>query len=165
MNCENCGAPMRLVRDRDYFVCDYCGSYYFPDANRDGIRVLNEPSNALCPVCKTTLVVAALDSIRLLHCPKCMGNLIEQSAFALAVQYLRRHADTLSLPQPFNRAELQRPLQCPHCGRKMHTYQYGGAGNVVIDNCLNCSIIWLDWGEFNRIITVPEEESLESDVE
>ncbi|MEW5719761.1 MAG: zf-TFIIB domain-containing protein [Chloroflexota bacterium] len=154
---------MRLVRERDFFVCDYCGSYYFPDANRDGIRVLNEPSNALCPVCKTTLVVAALDSIRVLHCPECMGNLIEQPAFALAVQYLRRRADALSLPQPFNRAELKRPLQCPRCGRKMHTYQYGGAGNVVIDNCLNCSIIWLDWGEFNRIITVPGKAPLESE--
>jgi Zn-finger nucleic acid-binding protein len=45
----------------------------------------------------------------------------------------------------------------------MDTHQYGGAGNVVIDNCYACSVIWLDWGELNRIITVPGEEPFELD--
>lgn len=165
MNCENCGAPMRLVRDRDYFVCDYCGAYFFPQANRDGIRVLNEPSDTLCPVCQTNLVVAALDELRVLHCAKCQGVLSEQSDFAFAVAYLRRYADAASLPRPFNREELKRPLACPRCNRKMDTHLYGGAGNVVIDNCYACQIIWLDYGELNRIITVPGEDSPHSAVE
>lgn len=164
MNCENCGAPMRLERERDYFVCDYCGSFYFPDANRDGIRVLNELSDTACPVCKTPLVAAAWDSVRLLYCPNCRGTLVEQSAFAFAVENLRRPSGTQP-PSPPNRDELQRSLQCPRCGRAMDTHPYGGPGNVVVDNCLACQIIWLDYGEFNRIMTAPDEERAEGNEE
>lgn len=148
---------MRLVRAHDYFVCDYCGSYYLPDANRDGIRVLNEPSDLLCPICRTTLVVAALDELRVLHCAKCQGILIEQLDFAFAVAYLRRYVDATSFPHPLNRGELSRPLACPRCHRQMDTHLYGGASNVVIDNCYACQTIWLDYGELSRIITKPEE--------
>lgn len=156
MNCENCGALMRLVRARDYFVCEYCGSYYFPAANREGIRVLGQVSATLCPVCRTNLVVAALEELRVLHCPTCQGTLITQVDFAFAVQYLR-HAPALPLGQ-LDRAELLRPLICPHCHRKMHTFHYGGGGNVVLDNCLACQVIWLDYGEIRRVLGTVESQ-------
>lgn len=154
MDCRNCGAPMRLVRDRDYFVCDYCGSYHFPEANRDGIRVLGEVSEILCPVCRTNLVTAALESLRVLHCPTCQGTLIAQVDFAFAVQYLRQ-ARALLAP-PLDRAELLRPLICPLCQRKMHTFHYGGGGNVVMDNCPACQVVWLDYGEIRRVLGLVE---------
>jgi Zn-finger nucleic acid-binding protein len=163
MNCENCGAPMRLVRARDYFVCDYCGSYYFPDPNRDGIRALNELSATSCPVCQANLVVAALDELRVLHCVKCQGVLIAQPDFAFAVAYLRRYVDAAALPRPLNREELKRPLTCPRCHHKMHTFHYGGGGNVVMDNCVACQIVWLDYGELNRIVTVLSDNARVAD--
>lgn len=157
MDCRNCGAPMRLVRERDYFVCEYCGSYYFPTPNRDGIRVLQEPSDIHCPLCKINLVLAALDDVRVLHCTKCQGVLIRQADFAYAVSHLREYSKPLP-PQPLNRKELERSLACPRCYRKMHTFHYGGGGNVVIDNCPTCQVIWLDYGELARVIGIPNEE-------
>jgi len=32
----------------------------------------------------------------------------------------------------------------------------GGAGNVVLDNCLKCGILWLDYDEVSRIVQTPE---------
>ena len=42
MNCLNCAAPMVLVRDRDYFRCEHCGSFHFPRENDEGIRPLRD---------------------------------------------------------------------------------------------------------------------------
>lgn len=144
---------MRLVRDRDYFVCDYCRSYFIPDPNRDGVRILHEPGNLVCPVCESELVVAALDRQRLLHCPNCKGNLIDQAGFARTADYLRQHSDIFLVPPPIDIGDLKRPLNCPNCHRQMDTHPYGGPGNIVIDNCRHCHLVWLDFGELFQIIT------------
>ena len=158
MNCENCGAPMRLVRDRDYYVCDYCGTFHHPDPNRDGIRVLGESSDLECPVCQITLVTAALDHNRVWYCGNCRGILIHQGVLSFAVHYLRRQARDLTLPRRFDPEELARPMRCPRCHRDMNTHPYGGPGNIVIDNCNECMLVWLDYGEMNRILTAPGDD-------
>jgi hypothetical protein len=37
-------------------------------------------------------------------------------------------------------------------------FPHGGPGNIVIDNCPNCHIIWLDYGEIYKIINSPDGE-------
>ena len=37
MMCENCGAPMRLLRDQGLMTCDYCGSQATPTADEEGV--------------------------------------------------------------------------------------------------------------------------------
>ncbi|MBI5030777.1 MAG: zf-TFIIB domain-containing protein [Chloroflexi bacterium] len=160
MNCENCGAPMRLVRNHDYYVCDYCGTFHHPDPNRDGVRVLGESSDSECPVCQLMLVTAALDRNPVLYCPNCRGILIHQAIFVFCLDYLRKRSKTPTPPQRFDPKELERPLRCPRCHRDMNTHPYGGPGNIVIDNCYTCSLVWLDYGELNRILTAPGEDHL-----
>jgi len=41
MTCPGCGAAMRLAKDKDCLICDYCGTMHFPDPNPDGVRVLD----------------------------------------------------------------------------------------------------------------------------
>ncbi len=38
----------------------------------------------------------------------------------------------------------------------MDVHFYGGPGNVVIDSCEECSLIWLDRGELMRIAHAPD---------
>ena len=159
MNCANCGAPMRLVQDKGYFVCDYCTSIYFPVKSEDGVRDLGEPSTTKCPLCRVQLVSARLDDIPVLQCPRCKGLLIHQSAFAFAVEILRAKSTRPPIRQPaMNPKDLQRPLNCPICGEIMDTHPYGGPGNIAIDNCYRCKVIWLDYGEMGRIIRAPGED-------
>jgi len=38
-------------------------------------------------------------------------------------------------------------LTCPNCQQRMDTHPYFGGGNVVVDTCEGCGLIWLDAGE------------------
>ena len=42
----------------------------------------------------------------------------------------------------------------------MDNHPYGGGGNVYIDSCEPCSVIWLDGGELRRIVMAPDREPL-----
>ena len=54
---------MVLYRERDYYHCEHCGSYHFPEENLQGLRVLGEnPEGIKCPQCKATLNMATLDT-------------------------------------------------------------------------------------------------------
>ncbi len=152
MNCENCGAPLKLVNDRDYFVCNYCGSYAIPDTNRDGVRRLGDSTQLTCPVCRNELVTASVGGQRVLQCANCKGVLFDQRDFARVIEHLHLQPVQLgTLPRPANLEELGRPLHCPKCHQRMDTHFYGGTGRVVIDNCYDCRVIWLDYGELNHI--------------
>lgn len=156
MNCPNCGAPLTLVPERNYFKCDYCSSIHVPEPTIDRVRSLGEPAGLDCPICRQELVRAALDDIRVLHCENCKGILFNQAVFAPVVQYLRAHTPELAQkPRPIQPAELKREVLCPSCGRKMETHPYGGPGNIVIDTCARCSQLWLDYSELQRVITAP----------
>lgn len=156
MNCPQCGAPLSDVTEHNYFRCDYCGSIHIPQASIDGVKSLKKPGGLDCPVCRQALVVAALDGLRVLHCENCQGILFNQSTFGETLRYLRSHAPELAqMPKPLNRSELQRKVLCPSCGRLMDTHPYGGPGNVVIDTCIHCALLWLDPSELHRMVTAP----------
>ncbi|HZW03671.1 MAG TPA: zf-TFIIB domain-containing protein [Anaerolineaceae bacterium] len=156
MNCPNCGAPMTLAAEHDSFRCEYCLTVHVPQPDLDGVRSLADPAGLHCPVCQHELVAAALDGHRVVHCPNCKGILFQQGLFGLLVRYLRtRTAEVPAPPRPFARAELDRRLLCPSCGRPMDTHPYAGPGNVAIDLCAPCALVWLDYSELNRILTAP----------
>ncbi len=153
MNCKHCGAPVVLKKNQKSYHCDYCGCYDFPDADRDGVTWLEGESTWLCPVCRTRLVKARVEGIEIAACPKCRGNLIEQPRmyFILKFATLAETFD-LRLPGPPDDAERQRRIKCPGCRQTMETYLYGGSGNIFVQSCNACKLIWLDHGELGKII-------------
>lgn len=158
MYCQSCGAPMTLYRDRDYFLCEYCGSYYFPNPSLDGLRVLGDAPNGLkCPVCRITLQIASFDEqARGYHCLQCRGILLNRFAFRDVVTTRRTHATESPAPvHPLDRSQLTRRVACPQCARPMGTHPYYGPGNIVIDTCDPCNLIWLDGMELQRVINAP----------
>ena len=156
MNCKNCGAPMSTVEGQNYLYCDYCASFYFPEKSDDHVVVLGESSGFNCPVCKTGLITGSIEDHRILYCPACHGVLANQQAFASLVTFLRANADTPAVqPKPLDPKALQRLLHCPACAKKMDTHPYGGPGNVVIDICTKCQLIFLDQGEIHKITSAP----------
>ncbi len=156
MNCSNCGAPMALVPGKDFFHCEYCSSYHFPRENDEGVRILGEPGDMDCPVCRAALVLASVENLRVLYCPRCRGILAAQPIFYELVQSLRRRgAQRPARAVPLNRKELERRSDCPRCHRRMSTHPYLGPGSIVIDICERCSLVWLDHGEITRIMEAP----------
>lgn len=154
---------MRLDADKDYLVCDYCGNIHVPEANEDGVRVLDETSaadgNVECPLCAVPLFHAAVDGERILFCRRCHGMLIPMDIFAPLVEDLRsRRAARAELLRPLDSKGLDRHILCPHCRREMDTHVYGGGGNVVISDCERCEVNWLDHGELDRIVRAPDRQ-------
>lgn len=156
MNCQNCGAPMKLDLHRRSFTCPYCTSVFFPEESADGIRNSGVPGKVACPLCRIPMLLAWIDTTEVLYCGKCRGLFIPQGAFLVTLRYLRARPVTAPAdPVRFNPEELKRALHCPLCNRRMDTHPYGGPGNVVVDNCLTCNMLWLDYRELNRITSAP----------
>jgi Zn-finger nucleic acid-binding protein len=166
MDCRNCGAPMELFAERRYFFCRYCGTFEFIDSPaEDGVQVLERPTSApLCPVCAGPLAIALLDNtFRVQHCAACRGLLIACTDFADAVAARRsRESGPPSVPIPLDRRDLTRHLACPSCHETMDVHPYYGPGNVVIDTCDRCNVVWLDFGELKQIADAPGRDRQQS---
>ena len=153
---------MELFAARGYFFCRYCGSFHFPDTKADdGVRIIGEAPEGLgCAVCSQPLSSAMLDEAHAIrYCRNCRGLLIARTGFAGVVQRRRAWAtDTPGPPVPLNRQELERKVRCPKCAGPMSTHPYFGPGNVVIDNCEACELVWLDFGELKQIVDAPGKD-------
>src|SRR5262245_5443168 len=159
MNCQNCGAAMALVESRRYFRCRHCGSYHFHQSvEADGIRIIGHlPDAPKCPVCAPGMAHALLDDHHPIDfCARCRGVLLPRQTFA-GVTYTRRAWATSppAEPVPLEREAMHRELACPKCGGRFETYPHYGPGNVVIDSCAKCDVIWLDFGEMQQIVDAP----------
>lgn len=159
MNCANCGAAMELIESRRYFRCRHCGTFHFPEPiDADGIRIVGHAQNApVCPVCNTGMAQALLDGDHPIEfCARCRGILLPRTTFATVVNVRRAWAtSTPAEPVLLNRQDLHRKIACPKCGGRFGTYPHSGPGNVVIDSCTRCDVIWLDFGEMKQMVDAP----------
>ena len=147
---------MALLATRPCWQCGYCSTLVCPEPVADGVRITGEPGRN-CPVCRLALVRAVMDDLEPIEvCDRCKGIFMARRAFAATLLSRRQAADTPSVtPAPVNRAELDRPLACPQCRGSMLTDWYYGPGNIVIDTCPACDVVWLDAGELTRAVDGP----------
>jgi Zn-finger nucleic acid-binding protein len=148
---------MRLSRDQGLMICDYCGSQAAPATDEEGVVVL-EPTTRACPVCAIPLANASLESYDMLYCARCHGMLLAMEKFLPLLEILREHRYwSRSSTSPRNFAA-ERVIHCPLCKRAMDQHPYGGGGNVAVDSCESCSMLWLDRGELSRIVAAPDRD-------
>ena len=163
MDCENCGAPTTLMEGRDYFTCGYCHAFHFPNElqlSADGVKPLDERSNLDCPVCTLHLSVGSVEGGRVQYCEKCRGMLAANEDFMVMMQYRRANqTGPPDKPTPLDREAMERKVSCPSCEKQMDVHPYYGPGNVVIDSCARCRVVWLDHGEFAAIGRAPGRDS------
>ena len=156
MNCPNCGAPMALLANRPCWQCGHCSTLVCPEPAADGVRITGEPGHA-CPACRRPLRRAVMDDRDHIEiCERCKGILMPLRVFAETLTARRRKAQTPSvIPSPTDRDELHRRVACPRCADEMIADWYYGPGNIVIDTCPACHVVWLDAGELKRAIDAP----------
>jgi Zn-finger nucleic acid-binding protein len=150
---------MALVESRRHFQCRHCGTFEFPrPLDADGIRIVGPaPDAPACPVCHTPMKAAVLDEHHPIHlCGQCRGVLLPRATFATVINARRAWATgPPAEPVPLDRRALERALSCPSCGGRLDTYPHYGPGNVVIDSCTRCDVIWLDFGEMQALVDAP----------
>jgi Zn-finger nucleic acid-binding protein len=152
MNCRNCGAAMQPVGGAAYFRCNHCGTFEFPQATDEGVASAGEVSRFACPVCRQSLGTAAIEGHPIFYCGVCRGFLTTNPEFSGILLHRRaRQGDQPAVPRSLDPAELRRRVGCPKCKKAMDAHPYGGGGNVVIDTCHRCHLVWLDAGEMETI--------------
>ncbi len=159
MNCHNCSAPLNWDGYQPIIVCEHCHTFRSlgtPDDSSDRVVLLNRPGNTNCPRCRRRLMQAAMDGLQVEHCEDCQGVLVVDEVFALLVRNRRaEYRGAASHPIPLDPQQLQVRTPCPSCRRTMDVHPYYGPGNVVIDSCCRCGLIWLDCGEMATIEVAP----------
>jgi len=161
MKCQNCAANMTLMEEKNYFFCNFCGGFHFPEENSEGLVVLQDAVDDLsCPVCKTGMSLASIADHRLLHCTNCRGVYIANTTFRQIVDALRAESNGPGTPRPIDQKEYERDVNCPACERRMETHPYYGPGAVVIDSCSACHMIWLDHGELKIVVDASSQKRI-----
>ena len=161
MNCPACGAPMHLIAGSDSLACDFCKSVHVVEKNDDGVALLDETPEQMCPVCAIPLWSATLDGVAMHYCKHCRGMLIPMEPFVGLVETMRCLHPGSQIPSPADPAELRRKVDCPLCHHRMDAHFYYGGGSVVIDGCDACSLNWLDAGELMRVVHAPHHAEAE----
>ncbi len=122
----------------------------------DGLRPLEVATELLCPRCNTTLRGGMLDQFPVAFCPDCHGVLIDNQGIGNVIAIRRsEYQGADQTPKPFDPQALEVHGNCPNCGEKMEVYPFGGPGNVVMDGCRTCHMVWLDNGEISAIVQAP----------
>lgn len=163
-NCPACGAPLTVRPDTEGFECGYCHTVFFPGEQHDGVAVCSEPSESKlnCPICFQPLVSANIAKIPILFCNQCQGLLSAMPVLPALIDERRSVVERAAVQTPADRGDLKRVIQCPKCNARMDTHFYAGPGNVVVDTCDGCLLIWLDRGELTRIAHAPDEDTAET---
>jgi Zn-finger nucleic acid-binding protein len=130
--------------------------------NEDDVVVGAETTH-VCPACQANLFDATIENRSVRYCTKCRGLLVLIFNFLPLVEYMRTvWRSTGASIQPRDNSDADRHLSCPVCGNTMTGHPYGGPGNVNIDTCERCSVIWLDRDELRRVVLAPDHSSLYS---
>jgi Zn-finger nucleic acid-binding protein len=148
--------PLAPDASRPCWQCSHCASVLCPEPAADGLRLSGDHGHD-CPICHTALTRAVLDDRDAIEvCERCKGILMPLSTFADTVNSRRHAASTPSVRPPHtDPKELDRRIQCPDCAAPMITDWYYGPGNIIVDTCEACGILWLDAGELRRAVDAP----------
>ncbi|MCD6233086.1 zf-TFIIB domain-containing protein [bacterium] len=108
----------------------------------------------VCPLCKTELKKAIFYGVEVDYCPKCLGLWFDKDELRQAKDKKDKDLNWLDIDLWKDETQFRiSPLQkiCPKCGVPLYEVRYGDA-DIRVDVCNLCEGIWLDRGEFKKII-------------
>lgn len=109
----------------------------------------------LCPNCKEKeLRKTIFNKVEVDYCPFCLGVWFEEDELREAKDEKDKELNWLDLDLWKNKEDFkisQSPKICPKCSVPLYQVNYGNS-DVEVDLCGLCRGIWLDRGEFKKII-------------
>lgn len=108
-----------------------------------------------CPVCTSYHALQLLsmsDGLRLHQCPSCQGRWIRSDDY-WRWRSSGEHPAASSVDPPQLADEGQPEIRfCPEDGYLLARFEVGAEPNFWIDQCRNCSGVWLDGGEWEHLV-------------
>jgi uncharacterized protein len=108
-----------------------------------------------CPKDKTDLDKAILHQIEVDYCPTCMGIWFEEDELRQAKDKRDEELNWLDVDLWENKKDMRASKDnrlCPSCRLPLYEISYGDS-DIKVDICNICRGIWLDRGEFKKIIS------------
>lgn len=115
----------------------------------------------ICPIDKIKLERALVAETEVDYCPKCLGLWFEEDELRQAKDVKDRNLRWLDIDlwkddEKFRISPGQK--LCPSCRLPLYEAQYGSS-KIKVDLCNLCHGVWLDRGEFKKIIQYLQQEA------
>lgn len=107
-----------------------------------------------CPICKKELKEAIFYGVEVDYCPNCLGLWFEEDELSLAKDKRDENLRWLDIDLWKRKNKFKIYLGerlCPACRLPLYEIYYGDS-RVIVDFCSLCKGVWVDRGEFRRII-------------
>ena len=114
-----------------------------------------------CPICKKELQGAIFYGVEVDFCPDCLGLWFEEDELRLAKDEKDENLRWLDIDLWKDQKKIKiyfGERLCPFCRLPLYEVHYGDS-RVIVDFCSLCKGIWLDRGEFKRIIEYLREKT------
>jgi len=108
----------------------------------------------LCPLCKIGLQKAIFCNVEVDYCPRCFGLWFEEEELRWAKDEKDKNLSWLDIDLWKNKKDFKISRSkklCPFCRLPLYQINYGDS-EIEVDLCNLCYGIWLDRGEFKKII-------------
>ena len=115
----------------------------------------------LCPICKKQLKKAIFYGVEVDYCPQCLGLWFEEDELRLTKDEKDENLRWLDIDLWRDRKKFKIYLGerlCPFCRLPLYEVYYGDS-RVIVDFCNLCHGVWLDRGEFKRIVEYLQEKA------
>jgi len=115
----------------------------------------------LCPYCKIKLEKAIFYKTEVDYCPRCLGLFFEEDELRQAKDEKDKNLAWLDIDlwKELRKFKISYGIRlCPACRLPLYEVYYGDSG-IIVDVCNLCHGIWLDRGEFKKIIDYLKEKA------
>jgi len=116
--------------------------------------------NKKCPICKISLESAILCNTEIDYCPRCFGLWFEEDELRWAKDEKDKDLNWLDIDlwKDSKKFKVSYGIRlCPSCRLPLYEVYYGDS-KIIVDVCNVCKGIWLDRGEFKKIIDYLKEK-------
>jgi len=108
----------------------------------------------ICPLCKINFKKVIFYGVEVDYCPMCLGLWFEEDELRLAKDKKDKNLMWLDIDLWKDRKKFKIFLGerlCPACRLPLYEVYYSDS-RIIVDFCSLCKGVWLDRGEFKRII-------------
>ncbi len=113
-----------------------------------------------CPRCQKPLDKAIFYNVEVDYCPQCLGIFFEEEELRWAKDERDKNLRWLDFDLWKNKKKFKISYGirlCPSCRLPLYEVYYGDS-RIIVDFCNLCHGIWLDRGEFKKIIEYLKEK-------